>query len=102
MNRQMLIERIYDAVEFPHSATSVYCDLYYGLAKAQQMERTDFKSFFPQFIDPCTQNYRLKESNALELTTAILENSRLDILECIADELERTLYLEYDDGYDSY
>lgn len=93
MDRQALIERIYDACEFPHCARSVYSNVYYALADAINMEDRTFMHFFPNLINP-TQTHH-KDDVYVSKTVHILENSRLDILESIANRLEYFDRLEY-------
>jgi hypothetical protein len=99
MSRQMLIERVYDACEFPQSDVHVYISVYYALSDALNMEAEDFKQFFPYLTCPTRYNSMLEYS---KFTSQILEKSRLDILEEIAENIEYYANLEYDDGYDSY
>ena len=100
MDRQELIERVYDASEFPHCARSVYGKIYYGLADAMNMGADEFRKFFPNLIDPMTQGYKLNEQKCAALNAEILGQCRLDILEDIAAHIENNA-TEYEDGYDS-
>ena len=100
-DRQVLIERIYDASEFPHSARCVYSNIYYGMADAMNMEVEDFRTFFPKLINPMYQGYKLDELKCAELNATMLEKCRNDILEGIANYVEYYANLDYDDGYDS-
>lgn len=105
MNRQALIEQIYELSEFPHSARCVYSNIYYGMADAMNMEVEDFRAFFPKLINPMYQGYKLDELKCAELNATMLEKCRIDILEGIVKYIEYYAYLEYpsdfDDGYDS-
>lgn len=106
MERQALIERVYDACEFPHCARNVYGNVYYGLCDAMKMESEDFKTFFPKILSPAHDGYKLDQEKCALLTAEILEKSRIDVLQNIVDYIEYYLYVEYpsdfDDGYDSY
>ena len=101
MERQELIEQIYDLSEFPHSARCVYSNIYYGMADVMNMEAEEFRTFFPKIIDPMYQGYRLDEQKCAELNSEMLEKCRMDILEGIVNYIEYYTNLEYDDGYDS-
>tara|TARA_B110000977_G_scaffold191571_1_gene263891 strand:- start:8391 stop:8699 length:309 start_codon:yes stop_codon:yes gene_type:complete len=101
MNRQELIERIYDGCEFPHCALNVYSNVYYGLVDAMSMPNDEFRFFFHSLPSPMYDQYKLDENECVTLTTEILEKSRIDILAMIADKVEYYAILEYDDGYDS-
>ena len=96
--RQMLIERIYDATEFPHSATAVYSDVYYAFVEALGFKYNihEFKTHFPEFIDPMYQRYKMDPLNCQNLTSNILEKANIDIIESIANCLEESFNLEYD------
>lgn len=105
MDRQTIIEAIYDTMEFPHCEYSSYSDIYYSFAHAMNMEISDMKEFFPQFPDPATDVYKIRSpSFDITSTTAyILENTRLDILESMLGHMEHTAEVaENDPGYDSF
>jgi len=102
--RQMLIERIYDAVEFPDSTAAVYSDIYYAFIHAlgYKNDMIEFKTYFSEFIDPMYQRYRMEPDICHNLTLNILEKARIDIIESIANRLEYFSNMEYDTGYDSF
>ena len=106
MERQALIERIYDGCEFPHCARNVYGSVYYGLCDSFKMESEDFKTFFPNILSPVHDGYKLSQEKCALLTAEILEKSRIDILEDIVNYIEYYANFEYpsdiDDGYDSF
>jgi hypothetical protein len=105
-DRQMLIERIYDACEFPHCARNVYGNIYYGIANSLNMETEEFKAFFPEILSPMYHGYKLNQEKCAELSADILEKANLKLLEGVAEYVEYYANLEYpsdfDEGYDSF
>lgn len=87
MDRQTLIETIYDSIEFPHSERAIYSDVYYAFLHAMNMTEDDQKMFFKWLISPSSENFRLTGEKCTYLSTMILDSARLDILETMSDYL---------------
>ena len=91
LQRQELIQMIYDTNEFPNSMKNIYSDVYYAFIHIMKMEEADFKLFFPNFLSPC--DYRFSEEYASHMLPFFFENARIDILNDILFELERIFEL---------
>jgi hypothetical protein len=85
MNRQSLIEAIYDSTEFPHSEKAVYSDIYYAFINAMNMTEDDQKYFFKWLYCPSRDYYRLTPEYCVETTTKLLDTIRLDLLQSMLD-----------------
>lgn len=105
MDRQTMIEAIYDTMEFPHCEYSSYSEIYYSFAHAMGMEVSDMKDFFPQFPDPAIDAYKIRSPtfDITRTTAYILDNASDHILEAMLGYMEHNAEIaEHDPGYDSF
>lgn len=95
--RQQLIERIFDAQEYPDDICAVYSNIFYSFAKSLKMEPSYCKEIFPWLIDPMYEQYKMNPLNCKNIICKIISRANINVLQDIAEQEEEDVeYYDYD------